>query len=530
MNAPPPHRPGFRAAPAAAAAAAVMAAALVGGSSAHAAERAPGPGGPVLTDLPAIGTSADSVLTNADEYRIGAMIVRGLRDSGAIVEDPEIAEYVQAVGSRLASHAQDGGQRFTFFVVKDPGINAFALPGGFIGINADLVLATASESELASVLAHEIAHVTQRHIARGLEAQGRNSLVSTAAMLAAILLGVVSGNSDIGMAGVMAGQSAAVQRQINFTRDNEYEADRIGIATLVAAGFDPHAMGRFFETLGRRTGSAFQTENARILEFLQTHPVTSSRVAEARSRAAQYPTVRPVDTLGYRLARERLRVLRLPVGADVDALYADAASADADSGDHRYYGRGLALIEAGRAPEAVRIFRDLVRRHPSVVEYHTGLGQALLAAGEPDASREALAHAKELFPRNVPVTVRYGQALLQAGDAKTAHTVLLDLFNVVPPTLDQVRLIALAASSAGETAEANYYMAEYHLMSGDLTLGIETLRTALASPDVTPVQRSRFRARIDELKEYLPPRLQAALERGEPLPQPRPEDGVRRGR
>ncbi|MCZ8131565.1 MAG: M48 family metalloprotease [Steroidobacteraceae bacterium] len=490
----------------------------------------PARGGPVLTDLPDIGTSADTVLSNADEYRIGAMIVRGLRDSGAIVEDPEITEYVQSVGSRLASHAQDGGQRFTFFVVKDPGINAFALPGGFIGVNADLVLATAGESELASVLAHEIAHVTQRHIARGLEAQGRNSLVSTAAMLAAILLGAVSGNSDIGMAGVMAGQSAAVQRQINFTRDNEYEADRIGIATLVAAGFDPHAMARFFETLGRRTGSAFQTENARILEFLQTHPVTSSRVAEARSRAAQYPAVRPVDTMGYRLTRERLRVMRLPAGADVDALYPDAVSADADAGDHRYYGRALALIEAGRAPEAVRIFRDLVKRQPNVTEFHTGLGQALLAAGETDASREALAHAKELFPRNVPVTVRYAQALLQAGDAKAAHKVLLDLFNVVPPTLDQVRLIALAASSAGETAEANYYMAEYHLMSGDLTLGIETLRTALASPNITPVQRSRFRARIDELKEYLPPRLQAALERGEPLPQPRPEDTAGRRR
>ncbi|MFO0334956.1 MAG: tetratricopeptide repeat protein, partial [Pseudomonadota bacterium] len=201
-----------------------------------------------------------------------------------------------------------------------------------------------------------------------------------------------------------------------------------------------------------------------------------------------------------------------------------------DAGDHRYYGRALALIEAGRAPEAVRILRDLVKRQPNVTEFHTGLGQALLAAGETDASREALAHAKELFPRNVPVTVRYAQALLQAGDAKAAHKVLLDLFNVVPPTLDQVRLIALAASSAGETAEANYYMAEYHLMSGDLTLGIETLRTALASPNITPVQRSRFRARIDELKEYLPPRLQAALERGEPLPQPRPEDTAGRRR
>ncbi|MBS0375416.1 MAG: M48 family metallopeptidase [Proteobacteria bacterium] len=479
---------------------------------------------PASQELPDIGTPVDSILTKSDEYKLGAMVIQGLRDQGQIIDDPEINEYIQSVGERLASHAQEGTVKFTFYVVKDRGINAFALPGGFVCVNAGLLLATASESELAGVLSHEISHVTQRHIARSIQDASRASLASTAAMLAAIVLGAVSGNSNVGMAGVMVGQGAALQHQLNFSRENEYEADRVGIGVMAATGYDPNAMASFFETLERRMGSAGQ--NAKILEFLQTHPVTSGRVAEAKARASSYPIVRPVDTTGYRLARERVRVMTFGPEDNPRDVYADAANVDLAVADYRYYGRAIALVQANAAGEAVPILRDLVQRHPDTIEYHSALGQALLAAGNVEGSREVLARAKELFPRNVPVTVRYADTLMRADDPRLAHAVLLDLFNNVPPTQAQVRQIALAASAAGEAAEANYYMAEYHVMSGDLTLAIETLRLALATPNVTPVQRSRYKARIDELKEYLPPRAQAALERGEPLPMP-PPDGRR---
>ncbi|HUO80974.1 MAG TPA: M48 family metalloprotease [Steroidobacteraceae bacterium] len=476
---------------------------------------------PTAQELPDIGTPVDQLLTASDEYKIGAMIIQGLRDQGQILDDPELNEYIQSVGSRLASQAQEGNTRFTFFVVKDRGINAFALPGGFVCVNAGLILATSGESELAGVLAHEISHVTQRHIARSYQDASKASLASTAAMLAAILLGAMSGNSNVGMAGVMVGQGAAMQHQLNFSRENEYEADRVGIGVMAAAGYDPNAMGTFFETLERRMGNP--GPNAKILEFLQTHPVTSGRVAEAKNRAAMYPIVRPVDTTGYRLARERLRVMTLGPEDNPREVYADAASVDLAVSDYRYYGRALALVQANAAGEAVPILRDLVQRHPDTIEYHSALGQALLAAGDVQGSRAVLARAKELFPRNVPVTVRYAETLMRAGDARLAHAVLLDLFNNVAPTQAQVRQIALVASAAGEAAEANYYMAEYHVMSGDLTLAIETLRLALSAPNLTPVQRSRFKARIDELKEYLPPRVQAAVDRGDPLPAPKPD-------
>jgi len=291
---------------------------------------------------------------------------------------------------------------------------------------------------------------------------------------------------------------------------------------MAAAGYDPNAMGTFFETLGRRMGSG--GPNAKILEFLQTHPVTSGRVAEAKARAITYPLVRPVDTVGYRLTREKLRVLTMGSDTNPHEVYADAAVRDPAVGDYRYYGRALALMQQNQAAEAVPLLRDLVARHPDVIEYHSALGQALLAADDLQGSRAALAHALELFPRNVPITVRFAETLMRTGDARLAHSVLLDLFNAIQPTQDQVRFIALVASAAGEAAEADYYMAEYHVMNGDLTLAILQLRQALATPGVTPVQRSRFKARIDELKEYLPLRLQGAVDRGDPLPQQMPDD------
>jgi len=479
----------------------------------------PAPGG----DLPDIGTPADVIMTPREEYEIGSMIVKGLRDSGQILDDLEVSEYIQAVGSSLAARAREGTIKFTFFVIKDPSINAFALPGGFVGVNSGLILATSSESELAGVLAHEVSHVTQRHMARKMQAASRASLTSTAAMLASILLGALSHSSDVGMAGVMASTGAMQQQQLNYSRENEFEADRVGISVLASAGYDAYAMSSFFETLARRTGGSGQ--NAKILEFLQTHPVTTARVAEARSRAADYKIVRPVDTNGYRLSRERLKVMALPTGTNPHDVYPAVSDLGTDTvADFRLYGRSLALVQANLPGEAIESLRDLVARHADTIEYHTALGQALLAAQDIDGSKLVLAHAKDLFPRNVPVTVRYAETLMRANEERLAHNVLLDLFNAVPPTQDQVRLIALAANAAGESAEADYYMAEYHVMSGDLTLAIMQLRQALATPQITPVQRARFKARIEELKEFLPIRLQGAVDRGEPLPSKIPDE------
>ncbi|MGE0113721.1 MAG: M48 family metalloprotease [Steroidobacteraceae bacterium] len=455
-------------------------------------------------DLPDIGSQASATLSLEDEYRLGSMVLRGLRDQGQVLDDPELNEYLQSLGLRLSSQATSSGQAFQFFVVKDPEINAFALPGGFVGINAGLLLATRSESELAGVLAHEISHVTQRHIARSIAEQRSNSVVSTAAMLAAILLGATAGG-NAGIAGLAAAQSLALNNQMSFSRANETEADNVGIMLMTRAGYDPNGMWQFFEVLQRQNGTVNEAD---IPAILRSHPVTLERIAETRARASSTGVHHSSDSLSYGLMRERMRVLMTPAGEDPRQYYGNDVKDEA-----RLYGKALADINAGAPDEAVRLMKTLQTQDATVMQFHAALGQAQLAAGDSKGAVETLAHAHELFPRNVPITVRYAEILLRTGDARLAHEVLLDLFNNVQPTPEQAKLIALAANAAGDTGDAYYYMSEYHIISGDLPLAVSQLQMALATPGLTQVQRARFEARLEQIQRAMPRKLRNEMER-----------------
>jgi len=450
-------------------------------------------------DLPDIGNPAGALITQSDEYQLGRQIVRSLRDQNAIIDDPEVNEYLQALGSRLVAQAPDGEQRMSFFAVREGTINAFALPGGFVGMNYGTVLASKNESELASVMAHEIAHVTQRHIARTIRAQGRQSIAQTAAILAAILVGAMAGGGDAMQGAIAIAQGAAAQQQVNFTRSNEYEADRVGIGFLAGAGFDPQAMPSFFETMSRRTGLA----GAYLPEMILTHPVGANRVAEARNRALQYERPKSTESVSYALIRERLRVLSAPGESNLQQLYSREGLGETASELGKQYGKALALMQANQHQEAARILHELVQQNEGQTLLYSALGQAEVKAGLANDGIATFQRAMALFPRNVPLTVRYAESLMAAGRAKEAHAVLLDLFNNVAPTPEQIRLTALAASAAGDTGDAYFYMSEYHISSGDLPLAVQQLELALAAPNLNPVQRGRFQARMDEIRDYL---------------------------
>lgn len=454
--------------------------------------------GAVEVNLPDIGSPADATLSRNTEAHIGRSIMTQIRASGQLVEDPQITEYINDIGHRISAHANDGEHKFTFFVIDDPNINAFALPGGYIGVHTGLLEATRREDELAGVLAHEVAHVTQRHIARAVHANSRQSILNTAIMLGAILAGVAGGASGDVMQGAIAvAQGTAAQAQINFTRNNEYEADRVGISALAEAGFDPQGMASFFEVISRTGGSP----EYRVPEFLRTHPVTSARIAEARGRARDYEPVHTSDTVNYGIARSRLIVQRMDTSEDA-VRYFERESYENQSEAERY-GRAAAYMRAGRYLEANRVFEELVDNDQEVIAYHIGLAQSELALERRRDAVSSFERAKELFPRNVPLVVTYAEALLQLGQAKRAHEILLDLLNNVAPTPEQVRLIARAADEAGDTAEAHYYMSEYRIMIGDLVGGVRFLRQALRVPDLQEIQRIRFEARIDFLQEFM---------------------------
>src|SRR5437773_10593083 len=449
------------------------------------------------SDLPDMGSPAAAVLSRSDEYRLGAMVAHQLRDQNALLEDPEVSEYVNGLGLRLASQSAEGGRGFQYFVIKDPAINAFAVPGGFVFIDAGTVLASSSESELAGVMAHETAHVTQHHIARMIRAQSQQSITSAAALLAAILLGAIGGGQAI-EGGIAAAEGLAAQHQINFTRDNELEADRVGIGYLAGAGFDANSMASFFETMSRHEGLAASYIPAMLID----HPVTSDRVAEARARAAQFPPRKGKDSQSYELIRERVRVLTATGDVDLAQAYAQRLARGRATLGNRY-GEALALLSANRADEATRILAPLVQQHEALTLLHVALGQAQAKAGHLHESLATFQHGEELFPRNVPLTVRYAETLMAAGRPADAHNMLLDLFNNVPPTPDQIRLTALAASAAGDAGDAYFYMGEYQIAGGDLALAAQQLQLALASPNISTIQRQRYQARLDEVRDYL---------------------------
>ena len=456
-------------------------------------------------DLPDIGSPASSTLTIDDEFRIGLQVMRQLRDEGQIIEDPEATEYIQALGSSIVAQATgDSAQRFSFFFVRDNTINAFALPGGFIGINYGLVLATRNEAQLAGVLAHEIAHVTQRHIARRVRSQGRQSIATVAAILASILVGAATGSSDAAMGGIAMAQGAAMQQSINFTRANENEADRVGMGFLASAGFDPYGMPDFFETMGRRSAiSTSSTSRNALPEILQSHPITTNRIAESRARAAQFKDLKQsAESVSYLLTRERLRVLGTPAEDNVRRYYSERREQQDQTVGERY-GEALAGYEAGNSRAALDALTELARQFPQVPMLQSTLGQALMSSGATDEALATFRRALNLSPRNIPLTMRYAESLLKSGQAKAAHAVLLDLFNNVAPTPEQIRFTALAASSAGDSGDAAYYMSEYHIATGNLPLSVAQLEMALAAPNITVVQRSRYQARLDEVREVL---------------------------
>ena len=463
--------------------------------------------------LPDLGSPADAILSKSEEAQIGRAIMHQIRRSGQLVEDPQITEYVNEIGHRIAAQSNNGDYKFTFFVVDDPSINAFALPGGFIGVHTGLLEATRTEDELAGVLAHEVAHVTQRHIARAIHANSRQSLLSTMIMLGALVAGAAGAGGEVVQGAIAVAQGSQAQSQINFTRSNEYEADRVGISALADAGFDPQGMASFFEVISRSS----RPHEYRIPEFLRTHPVSSARIAEARGRARDYPPTNTADSTNYGIARARLLVRGQETSEEAVA-YFERQSYEYMS-DAQRYGLAVAYMRDGQNRAANRIFEELANRKPEVIAYHIGLADSQLAMEQIDESVATYERALELFPRNTPLTIEYAEALLRLGRPGYAHEILLDLLNNTPPTPDQVRLIATAADRAGEFAEANYYMAEYRFMIGDLVGGVTFLQRALSTPDLQEIQRIRFEARIDFIREFMTVEQLQQLQRSKSLQQ-----------
>lgn len=453
----------------------------------------------INSQLPDLSSPASGLLDKQGQYELGYSVMMQMRQQNALFDDPETSEYIQEIGQRLASQSTDGGGNFHYVVLKSDELNSFAVTGGWVFVFTSMIGFCHTESELAAVMAHETGHIVQNHVLRRIEDQKNATLLSLAGMLGAILLGALGGGGgDAIEGGIVASQGLAAQHEIDFTRSQEEEADRVSVRLLAAAGFDPEAAADIWV----RMMQAESLQNSWVPAMLQDHPVDSVRVAELRERAAQYPPVPNTSSPDFHLIQQRVRVLTATGDQDIQRVYAEKIA----NGDHSLatmYGDALALMQDNKASQAVPILKKLIAEHGDLHLLYSALGQAQAKAGEMKQALATFQLAEELFPRNIPVTIRYAQTLMDDGKNAQAQDVLLDLFNNVEPTPDQIELTARAASAAGDLGDAYYYMGEYQIADGNLPLAAQQYQLALRTPHLTNVQRQRISARLREVREYL---------------------------
>jgi len=475
--------------------------------------------------LPDIGSSAGEVINPADQAEYGAMTLSQLRHYGYVLDDPLLEAWLDGVGHRLGASSDQPRQDFTFFLLKERQINAFATLGGYIGMNAGLVLAAEREDEVASVLAHEIAHVTQDHVLRAVERAERDSVPIMLAMLGAIVAAQQAGGNSSGdatMAAVAAGQGLMAQRMIDYTRANESEADRIGIQNLARAGYEPAAMADFFQTLqGVTRLNQGGDERLRVPDYLQTHPVTLTRVSEARQRAGRVDGgFRPAaavsdnpllptglklgdafarDEAGqFRWARERLRVLSADTPAAAIREY-ERLQGKAPLDDGQRYGLALARLLDGQGASAATALEKLLGEHPGDPWLELALGEAEARAGRHEAADRRFESLVSRMPSNRAVALTYARVLAERNNAaagKRAQAVLRPLAGVAADDPVYQRTFARASEIAGDPIRAGEAYAEAEYLNGRPERALVQLENLKKRGGLDYYARARIDARI----------------------------------
>lgn len=448
------------------------------------------------SELPDIGRSAATAVAAEEDRRLGEELVRWLRQNRGLMEDPLVRDYLNNLGYRIVANSDDPSQSFTFYAIRDSSINAFAAPGGVIGINSGLILTTHSESELAAVVSHEIAHITQRHRARAFEAARRQSIASAVAALAILLIGQ---NSDqTAGAAIATGLATNVQQQINFTRAHETEADQVGIRLLARSGFDPFSMARVFQ----RMHQASRVYGSGPPEFLRTHPVTDNRVAEATGRAEKFAKQDVQENANYHFMRARVRVLG---SDDLHALEREIARG-LKNGSYRHlaaerYAYALCLTATRNYQRALKELDRLPATDQNRIAIRLLRAELARDQGETDRALALFEKSLLLYPNNHALTIGYATTLLQANQAQRARQVLQGYLRSRPAVAEDHRLLARIADATGSPGEAHLAMAEYHHLHGDTRAAIDQLERASRLKNLDYYQSSRITARLERLKQ-----------------------------
>ena len=489
------------------------------------------------TTLPDIGSSAAQVISPEEQREYGEWTFRELRRIGYVLDDPLLEDWLQGVGDRLAANSNKPSQDFHFFVVNSRDINAFATLGGYVAVNAGLILTTTSEDELAGVMSHEIAHVTQNHVLRAVEVQKHDTVPIALAMLAAIVVASRSSTSSAGNAteaAIAAGSGLIAQQQINFTRENETEADHFGIQTMARAGYDPLAMASFFSRMQAANRSNEGYGKYKAPDFLLDHPVTSTRISDALERARQIkskPDTTLPDGIGnatsslllpanltthsvanatttqrgrdFGWARERLRVLSAESGAAAIAEYSRIRNAHPNAfGDAQRYGLALAMMQNGEPGQALAELQPLSQRHPDAYWIDLAIAKAQFLGGPRATALESYERILQRMPGNRAVILSYASTLGEIGTAEAgrrAQAVLRPLMAEGGDDPEFQQTFARACELAGDTGRAGEAYAVAAYLNGRAEDALNQLEALKRRDDLDYVQRARIDARIAEM-------------------------------
>lgn len=445
-------------------------------------------------NLPDLGERAQADLSPQQERRAGEQIMRQIRRDPNYVDDPEVGAYVQSVGQRLAAASADARQEFTFFVVRDKTINAFALPGGFIGVHSALIVNAQSEAEFAGVVAHEIAHVLQRHLARQVQAYNQLSPLALVGLGLAILAARAS--PELAQGALIASQAAPVAAMLNFSREFEREADRVGFQILQDGGYEPAGMASFFARLQQNT--RLYDNNAPA--YLRTHPLTVERIADMQNRAQAVPYRQRADSIEFQLVRAKLRA---GDGAPPEAV----AHFRTLLAEKRYstetatrFGYAQALLRArdhAAAWREVEPLRAGAVPHPMIETLAT---RVRLAAGDAPGAERIIAAAAQNYPNNAGVLYHHAEVLEALGNHARAIEVLREVLKQRPQDARAYNLIARSYSALGRRTDQHRALAEGYVLQGGLAAAVDQLELAQKAGDGDFYTLSAIDARLRELR------------------------------
>jgi predicted Zn-dependent protease len=450
--------------------------------------------------LPELGDMGTSVISQQQEYQLGRAWLMSYRAQVPALYDPLSQIYAEQLIYKLASHSELKKPQLELIIVKNATLNAFAVPGGVVGMHSGLFNYTTTEDELASVLGHELAHLSQRHFARSVQQQQNSSVPTMAGMLGGLIL-AAAGSADAGMAAITATQAAALQNQLRYSRDNEQEADRIGMETLNKSGYDPNAMATMFA--GMQRTMRFSSVPP---EFLLTHPLTESRVSDARNRAQKYPRGMYTDNLDFQLTKVRINLLTSRSAFDAIKRYEAALKKNDRNAEAYHYVLALAYTDSKQLGLAKKHLAPLLKKEPYRIQYVLADIGIDVAEKSYESALGKLAKQLQINPNNYPLSMAYADALEKAGKAPEAEKVLITQSKLRPNDPFVWYELAETYGLAGNVIGVHQARADYFILVGDLDRAELQLSYALPLTRGDRITTARINRRMEEiqnLKEQL---------------------------